>query len=190
VVVRFAQLTLPGEAPVVDSDGDVNVAGAFPSIDVPFSAWGHGSWEPGQLPIGRGRIKEEGRWAIFRGRLFDTAAGRESFATLKELGELAQFSFGYNVLDYEIGSVAGKAARFVKKYDVFEVSPVMRGAGTATGLVETSGLDPLNLEVAAIARANELALAGLAKARSRVVGYAPDGSPIRMAGMRGRKDAA
>jgi hypothetical protein len=182
VVVRFAQLTLPGQAPIIDSDGDITLPGAFPSIDVPFSAWGHGSWEKGlaMLPPGRGQVRVEGQFAVFRGRLFDTAAGRETFATLKELAELAQFSYGYNVLDFEYGFVAGQAVRFLKKLDLFEISPVLRAAGVGTRLVETSASSTTSLAVAAAAHHNELALAGMRKGRSRVVGWAPDGSPIRL----------
>lgn len=126
IELAFAQLN------VVDSDGDVTLPGAFPTKDVPMSAYGHTSWD-GELPVGRGTISESGDWAILRGQFFmDTSAGRETHATIKGLGELAEYSYGYVPLDHSFGQVDGKSVRYLKRLDVFEVSPVLRGAGLGT----------------------------------------------------------
>lgn len=128
VELAFAQLN------VIDSDGDVTLPGAFGTKDVPMSAYGHASWD-GALPVGKGTISEAGSWAIFKGQFFmDTTAGRDTHATLKGLGPLAEFSYGYNVLDGGPGTFEGKAVRFLKSLDTFEVSPVLKGAGLGTHL--------------------------------------------------------
>lgn len=126
IELAFAQLN------VVDSDNDVTLPGAFPTKDVPMSAYGHTSWD-GELPVGRGTISESGDWAILKGQFFmDTTAGRETHATIKGLGELAEYSYGYVPLDHSFGQVDGKSVRYLKRLDVFEVSPVLRGAGLGT----------------------------------------------------------
>jgi hypothetical protein len=128
VEVAFAQLN------VIDHDRDVTLPGAFPTKEVPMSAYGHTSWE-GALPVGKGTISEEGDWAVFRGQLFmDTTHGRDAFHTLKGLGSLAEFSYGYSVLDSAPGQKDGQNVRYLKSLDPFEVSNVLKGAGVGTHL--------------------------------------------------------
>jgi len=54
-------------------------------------------------------------------------------SVLKALGPYAQFSYGYEILDGSVDPRELKqypgATRILKKVDVFEVSPVLRGAG-------------------------------------------------------------
>lgn len=183
VVIAFAKLN------VIDSDGDVTLPGAFPSKEVPLSAWGHATWQPGFLPIGRGRISEERGRAIFRGKMFlSTQAGRETFDVLRELGPLSEFSYGYNVADSDRGMFEGQMVRFLRRLLVHEVSPVLRGAGLDTGVLEMSALDPFALELASSAHHNERALLGLqgftAAPRQRVGSFA--GAPVYV-GSGGRK---
>lgn len=122
----FAQLN------VIDSDGDVTLPGAFPSKSVPMSAYGHTSWD-GALPVGRGAITEEGDWAVFEGDFFlNTTHGQDAYLTVKGLGELAEYSYGYNVIDSERGTFNGTPANFLKSIDPWEVSPVLKGAGVGT----------------------------------------------------------
>jgi len=122
----FAQLN------VVDRDGDVTIPGAFPAKEVPMSAYGHTSWD-GALPVGKGTIAESGDWAVFTGQMFmDTTAGRDTHATIKALGPLAEYSYGYQPTEYSYGEQDGKQVRFLKQLDVFEVAPVLRGAGIGT----------------------------------------------------------
>lgn len=126
ISLAFAQLN------VVDSDGDVTLPGAFPTKDVPMSAYGHTSWD-GALPVGKGSISEEGAWAVFKGQMFmDTTAGKDTHATLKAMGSLAEYSYGYQPTDYSFGQHDNQSVRFLKALDVFEVSPVLRGAGLGT----------------------------------------------------------
>ena len=126
IEAAFAQLN------VIDFDNDVTVNGAFPQKDVPMSAYGHTSWE-GALPVGKGTITEEGDWAVFKGDFFlDTTHGKDAYNTVKGLGDLAEYSYGFDVIDSGNGTLDGKAVRELRSLDVFEVSPVLRGAGLGT----------------------------------------------------------
>ena len=121
----------------IDSDNDVTHKGAFDSSEFPLSAYGHTSWG-GALPVGVARIKEVGNEAILEGRFFlDTAHGRDTFTTVKHLGELGQWSYGYDAVEYEHGYHEGKSVRFLKKLKVHEASPVLVGAGVNTRTLST-----------------------------------------------------
>lgn len=122
---------------VIDKDGDVTLPGAFGNQQVKLAAWGH-NW--GDLPVGRGAIKEEGESAVFDGRFFlDTEAGREHFLTLKNLADLQEWSYGFQVRDSAEGEFEGQQVRFLKDLLVHEVSPVMVGAGMGTRTVAMKG---------------------------------------------------
>jgi len=126
IEAAFAQLN------VVDHDGDITRPGAFPVKDVPMSAFNHTSWD-GAPPVGRASISEQGGWAVFKGQYFmDTTHGRDAFATTKGLMDLAEFSYGFNILEGGPSTHEGKSVRELRKLDVFEVSHVMRGAGIGT----------------------------------------------------------
>jgi Caudovirus prohead serine protease len=126
VIVAFAQIG------VIDKDGDISQPGSFPTKSVPMSAYGHSSWM-GDLPTGRGDIREEGGWAIFDGKFFlDTTAGRDTYLTVKNMAELQEWSYGYLPLDWEFTQREGQDVRILKTQDVYEVSPVIVGAGVGT----------------------------------------------------------
>jgi len=126
VTVAFAQLG------VVDSDMDVTLPGAFPTKAVPMSAYGHTSWD-GALPIGRGSISEKAGWGVFDGQfLMETDQGRNGYHTVKAMADLQEWSYGYKPTDFSHGQQDGKSVRFLKALDVFEVSPVLKGAGLGT----------------------------------------------------------
>lgn len=118
---------------VIDSDNDVTFAGSMPSgKGVPMSAYGHTSWD-GAPPTGKGVIGEKGDLGIFDGAFFmETDQGRNAYHTTKAMAELQEWSYGYNVLDGPPGTFEGKRVRELRKLDVFEVSPVLRGAGVGT----------------------------------------------------------
>ncbi len=116
---------------VIDRDGDVTLPGAFTNGQpVKIAAWGH-DWRA--LPVGKGTIYTDTAHAYVRGQFFTgTTHGRDTYATVKELGELQEWSYGYNVVDSERGRHEGQSVRFLKRLDVFEVSPVLVGAGIGT----------------------------------------------------------
>jgi HK97 family phage prohead protease len=126
---------------VLDHDGDVTLPGAFTDGQkVRVSAYNHASWGPSALPVGKGQIHEDGNSAIFDGQFFlNTDAGRETFETVKAMGDLQEWSFGFDVLDGGPGQFQGEQVNFLRKLNVFEVSPVLLGAGIGTRTVSAKG---------------------------------------------------
>jgi hypothetical protein len=123
----------------VDRDLDEYTPGAFAATgDVLISQWQHGSWHPGLLPVGKGRITEEGGLAVFRGAFLQTQAARETFTTLRALAGLIQWSYGLDILEVGAPTQAG-ARRSLVRLAVHEVSPVLVGAGIGTRTVGTVG---------------------------------------------------
>jgi len=116
---------------VVDLDGDVTLPGAFTDGQpVRISSWAHG-WD--KLPVGRGEIHEADGTALVDGRFFlNTQTGKEHYETVKALGDLQEWSYGFDIIEAEPGQFDGKDVRFLKKLKVYEVSPVMLGAGIGT----------------------------------------------------------
>lgn len=123
---------------VVDHDGDVTVPGAFAEGGpVRISYWGH-RWS--DLPVGRGEIHSNDTEAWVDGRFFlDTEGGRETYATVKALGELQEWSYGFDVLERSDGEIDGRQVQFLRKVLVHEVSPVMLGAGIGTRTLAIKG---------------------------------------------------
>lgn len=119
---------------VIDSDGDVTVTGAFEDgAPVRISAYGHKSWD-GALPVGRGVIKTVGDEAILDGRFFidDMPEARSTFAAVKGLAELQEWSYGYDPTEFSFGEQGGQRVRFLNRLKVHEISPVLLGAGVGT----------------------------------------------------------
>lgn len=118
---------------VIDKDADVTLAGAFDDGQkVRISAWNHGSWKDAP-PVGKGTIRVTGDQAIFDGGFFmSTPHGRDAFEVVKELDDLAEWSYGYDILESEQGEWLGRKVQLLKRLKVHEVSPVMLGAGMGT----------------------------------------------------------
>lgn len=129
---------------VIDSDGDITLAGAFTdNSSVAMSAYGHRSWT-GELPVGKGTIRETSKEAIFSGKFFmDTQAGSDTFRTVKEMGDLQEWSYGYQPKEWEYGERDGQQVRILKTLDVTEVSPVLKGAGVDTRTITAKGDQPV-----------------------------------------------
>jgi HK97 family phage prohead protease len=117
---------------VIDHDGDVTVPGAFHEGEkVRISYWGH-RWQ--DLPVGRGEIHQDEEKAWVDGRFFlDTMAGKETYLTIKELDELQEWSYGFDIEESRLGEFEEQDVLFLEKLTVHEVSPVMLGAGIGTG---------------------------------------------------------
>jgi phage head maturation protease len=117
---------------VIDWDGDVTLPGAFGEQRVLLEAWNHNYAMP---PVGKGQIFERENEAIVAGRFFmDTSAGAEHYTVAKELGEMQEFSYTFNILDAAPGVFDGQTVRFLKRLEVIGVGQVSRGAGIATRL--------------------------------------------------------
>lgn len=123
---------------VIDKDGDVTLPGAIKNgTEVVISAYGHESWR-GLLPVGKGVIRTTTREAILEGRFFlETTAGRETFETVKQLGDLQEWSYSLSDVDAYSGEFGGRPAQFLRSITVKEVSPVLVGAGVDTRTLAT-----------------------------------------------------
>lgn len=125
---------------VIDLDGDVTMPGAFGNQSVRIAQWGH-NW--GDLPIGKGTVSENGAEAVVDSQFFlDTDHGRNAFGTVKGLGDLQEWSYGFDVVKSSYGEFQGTPVRFLESLKVHEVSPVMLGAGIGTRTLEAKGFDP------------------------------------------------
>lgn len=124
----------------VDRDGDVILPEAIPSKRVFMSAahdWGLKGW------IGDGKIASVGNEAIFEGQFWtQTADGRDAYEKVKAAGDLVEWSWGFQVLEGDWGKHGDRDAFFIKKADVFEVSPVLAGAGINTRTVALKAACP------------------------------------------------
>jgi len=117
---------------VIDWDGDVTLPGAFGEQRVMIEAWNHNYAMP---PVGKGQIFERENEAIVAGRFFvDTSAGAEHYTVAKELGEMQEFSYTFNILDAAPGVFDGQTVRFLTRLEVLGGGQVRRGAGIATRL--------------------------------------------------------
>ncbi len=125
---------------VIDHDGDVTLPGAFDDgAEVIVGSYGHNSWM-GSLPVGKGVIKQTEKDARIVGDFWlNTKNGKEHHAVVKELGTKQEWSYGFDVkgtgdVDTLPDELQG-ADRVLTKLEVFEVSPVLRGAGIDTQTV-------------------------------------------------------
>ncbi len=121
---------------VIDKDGDVTLAGAFPNGKaILISAYQHGSWSGG-LPVGKGTIREQGEDVFVDGEFnLNTETGKEHYETVKFAPDLQEWSYGFKILAIDEESEWNqnpKVWRVLKSLDVFEASPVLRGAGVNT----------------------------------------------------------
>jgi len=117
---------------VVDLDGDIVEPGAMKSGPIRVSAYGHTSWE-GALPVGKGYLHVEEDRAIAEMQFFmDTTHGRETFKTVKNMGELQEWSYSLQNIKASYEEIDGKLVRRIKAVDVHEVSPVLMGASIGT----------------------------------------------------------
>lgn len=116
---------------VIDHDHDVTLPGAFEDgRAVRISYWGH-RWE--DLPVGRGEIHQDEEKAWVDGRFFlDTEPGQQTYLTVKNLEELQEWSYGFDIEESDIGTFEGEDVQFLRRLTVYEISPVMLGAGIGT----------------------------------------------------------
>lgn len=125
---------------VIDHDGDVIVKEAIPDgAPVRISAYNHESWN-GAMPVGKGIIRTTATEAILEGQFFlGTTHGRDAFEVVKQMGDLQEWSWGFDIEDAEPATVDGRTVRRIKRTVVHEVSPVLLGAGLHTRTLATKG---------------------------------------------------
>jgi phage head maturation protease len=122
-----------------DADGDIIDAGAFAPQEGARVPLVHAhDWA---RPVGIGTIRSErgapGK-AVFHGKFnLQVSWARDSYESVKELSAagLQEWSFGFAVNEARPETYAGRRVRRILKATVFEVSPVLVGAGrTQDGL--------------------------------------------------------
>lgn len=125
---------------VIDHDGDVTRRGAFEDGQrVRIAYWGH-RWQ--DLPVGKGVIHADEEKAWVDGEFFlDTQVGRDTYQTVKNLEDLQEWSYGFDVVKSSFGKQGDQDVRFLETLVVHEVSPVMLGAGIGTGTVAIKSAD-------------------------------------------------
>jgi phage head maturation protease len=97
---------------------------------VRISSWGH-RWH--DRPVGKGVSHSDQEKAWVDGQFYlDTAAGKDTYQTVKNLADLQEWSYGFDVNNSEPGKFAGQDVRLLRSLTVHEVSPVMLGAGIGT----------------------------------------------------------
>lgn len=131
---------------VRDRDGDVTRPGAFEDGKaVPVSHFGHGSSRDSELTVGAAVLTEEGNEVLATGRFnLKTLAGREHYETLKFNKENAlrtEWSYAFIPSKISFGDFDGGQVRFLESIEVFEVSPVLVGAGMGTELLGIKSLE-------------------------------------------------
>ena len=138
----------------IDSDNDVTKANALRSgytgNKVPL-VWNH-DWSK---VIGRGIIETDNQKAVFKGYFLNTEAGKEAYNTVKEMQDMQQFSYGFQVIKSSKGThIDSKGeevpVRVLEDVKVWEVSPVLVGA-QQNSFVQAlkSGLEPVDEEIKA-----------------------------------------
>ena len=126
---------------VVDHDGDVTRPGAFKNgAPAVIGSWGH---KTSELPVGKGVLGSDDTEAFCEGEFFDTAAGRDTYETVKALGELGEWSYVYVPTKYSYGEHEGVQVRFLDEIDVWSVDPVLKGAGIGTRTTDIKSIREL-----------------------------------------------
>lgn len=130
---------------VKDKDGDVTLPGAFEDgAKVAVSPYGHSSVVSQALPVGTATIRQNAKEARATAQYFmDTQHGLEAFTTIKNLydqGVNVEWSYGYDPVKYDFGEWSdGSIVRYLHKQSAYEVSPVIRGAGEGTRIMNIKG---------------------------------------------------
>lgn len=115
---------------IVDRDGDIVEAGAVLNEQPVPMVWSH-DWTK---IIGKGVTSVDAERAIFKGSFFtQTTAGRDAYETVKAMGDLQEYSWGFRINDADYAERDGQTVRIIKSAELFEVSPVLVGAGRGTG---------------------------------------------------------
>jgi HK97 family phage prohead protease len=131
----------------VDRDGEIVLASAFTHGQAVAMTWAH-RWD---MPIGKGAILVEPGRAIFDGQLFmDTDAGQEAYKTIRNMGDLQQYSWGFRVIEAAYEEREDQWIRIIKRAEVFEVSPVLIGANSDTYTLGIKASMPFNDQVSAV----------------------------------------
>ena len=125
---------------VIDHDGDIIESGAFNSGPVSIQPAHYRN----SLPLGKAYIEERGDKAVAVGKInLETKAGKDFHSHLQfdinNPPSIQEWSFGFMTDESNMETRNGEDVRILKKMSVFEVSPVLLGAGIGTGTLAVKG---------------------------------------------------
>lgn len=126
---------------VKDLDGDVATSDTFTEGEqVVISSYNHASMSGYALPVGKGAIRVTASEAILDGQFWmNMDEARNAFEVVKQMGADQDWSYGYKILEAERGVFDEEPVQFLKRVQVFEASPVIRGAGINTRTISVKG---------------------------------------------------
>lgn len=131
---------------VIDYDGDIVEPTAFKTGQEVAIVWSH-DWSE---PVGKGSITVTATEAIFNGSFFmDTQAGQEAYKTVKAMGDLQEWSWGFHTTKSTWEQREEQMIRHLVETEVYEVSPVLKGAGIGTRTLAIKGRTPLAEQIKA-----------------------------------------
>ncbi len=120
----------------IDKDRDIIKAGAFGDAVVSVLP----AHDSGSVPLGKVQVKERGALAVAVGGFnLEIGAARDWSAALKfdlqHPPAVQEWSWGFTIPEggSTMETVDGEPVRIISKVDLFEVSPVLRGASIGTG---------------------------------------------------------
>lgn len=130
----------------IDHDKDTYAPGAFGTE----GQWAQilGAHNHAMVPLGKARVFERDDEALAELHFnLSTTVGKEWHAALKfDLAAccdgapaIQEWSYGFHILDAIKETRDGEPVRVLKKLKVFEVSPVVQGAGIGTGTLQVKG---------------------------------------------------
>jgi uncharacterized protein len=134
----------------LDSDKDVIIKGAFKSSLMSDDErrrvkvlWQHNRSEPIGRPY---ELGEDSKGLYFRARLTKGVQRADETLALVADGVIDEMSFGFDVIESEMGEVKGKGgeparARFLKGLRLWEISPVTWGANGNTAVSAAKALE-------------------------------------------------
>jgi hypothetical protein len=156
----------------VDRDGDWVLPSAFtPGQEIAVSPYGHSSLAGTSLPAGKATIRVTPTEAIADVEWFlMTSQGRDSFETVRALGGIAEWSWGFRVTESDYGPAPdGSAPRvqIIRKANIVECSPVLAGASINTRTIAGSAKEERIRQAALELRKRWLAGQGRSEADAR-----------------------
>lgn len=132
----------------IDSYGDIMVPGAFKeSLEKWFPRYPKGIWaHDWSQPIAKTlEAREDERGLYIKAQIIlSVQRGREAWELIKS-GVMTDFSFGYEINDYEFNA---QGYRLLKRVTIYEWSPVLVGANNQATLIaaKSAGQEPLQEE--------------------------------------------
>ncbi|CAK0773925.1 conserved hypothetical protein [Gammaproteobacteria bacterium] len=121
---------------VVDHDDDIVEATAFKDGQEVAMVWSH-NWDK---PVGKGVIRVMPTEAVFEGSFFmDTIDGQEAYKTVKAMDNLQEWSWGFRTMKSTWEQRGDAMIRHLIETEVYEVSPVLKGAGMGTRTLAIKG---------------------------------------------------